>query len=275
MNRGNLKLICSIAFIAIVSAVVLAACKSSTSPDETTWQLVWQDEFNGAINQLPDSTRWGFGIGTDWGNGQLEFDTKRPENASLDGAGNLLIRAIKESYKGQSYTSARISTKGLYQFTYGRVEARMKLPLGQGIWPAFWMLGANDDSVTWPSCGEIDIMELQGQTPSRIYGSVHGPGYSGSKSITKPYNLINDRFDNGFHTFAVEWGSNYVKYFVDNVLYQTITNASVPGAWVYDHPFYIILNLAVGGGYVGSPGATTNFPQTMQIDYVRVYKAAQ
>jgi len=177
-------------------------------------------------------------------------------------------------YKGQSYTSARISTKGLYQFTYGKIEARIKSPWGQGIWPAFWMLGANIDSVTWPGCGEIDIMEEQGQLPSRNHGSIHGPGYSGTASLTKQYDLVNDRFDNDFHTFSLEWSVNTLKFFVDGVLYETVTNADVSGTWVFNHPFYIILNLAVGGSWVGAPSSTgTIFPQTMLVDYVRVYKA--
>ncbi len=273
MNRQKLQLLIITLSAVMTMSVVLTSCKSSTDPEETKWQIVWQDEFNGAVGQLPDTNSWGFNQGSGWGNSQLEYDSNRPENASLDGAGNLVITAIKESYKGQSYSSARISTKGKVQLTYGKVEARMKLPWGQGIWPAFWMLGANEDSVTWPGCGEIDIMELRGQLPSRINGSLHGPGYSGSKAETKQYDLIDDRFDNGFHTFAVEWGVNYVKFYVDNILYQTVASSDVAGTWVYDHPFYIIMNLAVGGNYVGAPSATsTIFPQKMLIDYVRVYK---
>ena len=274
MSHQKLKLSSLFAIAAIMFTVMFAACKNVNSPEETKWQIIWQDEFNGAANQLPDSTKWAYGIGTGWGNAQLEYDTNRPENVSQDGLGNLVIKAMKESYQGQGYTSARISTKGKYQFAYGKIEARIKSPWGQGIWPAFWMLGSNDDSVTWPACGEIDIMEMQGQLPSRNHGSVHGPGYSGTGSITKPFNLNNDRFDNGFHTFGVEWGTDYVKFFVDDILYQTISPADVTGKWVYDHPFYIILNLAVGGSWVGAPSSTsTIFPQTMLVDYVRVYKA--
>ncbi|MBI5216567.1 MAG: glycoside hydrolase family 16 protein [Ignavibacteriae bacterium] len=259
----------------VVIFLALAGCNHTTEPEQPSLSLVWQDEFNGVAGTQIDSTRWSHEIGSGWGNNQLEYDTNRPENISQDGVGNLAITARKEYYKGQSYTSARITTKGLAEFTYGRVEARIKLPVGQGLWPAFWMLGANDDSVTWPKCGEIDIMEYRGQIPNGINGSAHGPNYSGRNAITKPYYLINDRFDNRFHTFAVAWGKDYLKYFVDDTLYQVITPANITGTWVFDHPFYIILNLAVGGDYVGSPNATTPFPQTMLIDWVRVYKEVE
>ena len=275
MNRRTLFSIYFAAVMTITIALMFTACRFSTSPEESSWKIVWQDEFNGSAGTRIDSTRWSAGIGTGWGNNQMEFDTDRPSNVSLDSTGCLAITARKEFYGGQSYSSGRISTKGRFQFTYGRIEARIKLPSGQGIWPAFWMLGANDDSITWPKCGEIDIMELRGQLPNRINGSAHGPDYSGSKAITKPYTLINDRFDNRFHVFAVEWGANYVKYFVDDTLYQTITPSTLAGPWVFNHPFYIILNLAVGGDYVGAPDGSTVFPQTMLVDYVRVYKEAQ
>jgi beta-glucanase (GH16 family) len=148
----------------------------------------------------------------------------------------------------------------------------MQLPWGTGIWPAFWLLGANIDEVDWPQCGEIDIMEYRGQEPSRIHGSLHGPGYSGAEPVTSRYDLVNDRFDTGFHLFAVEWSENVVKWYVDGTLYQTVAAGDVPGQWVYNHPFYIILNLAVGGNYVGPPNENTVFPQTLLIDYIRVYE---
>ncbi|MCB0285915.1 MAG: glycoside hydrolase family 16 protein [Calditrichia bacterium] len=257
-----------------IAAIFLAGCSSSEEPEEEQWELVWSDEFDGTAGVVPDSTKWAFDIGTDWGNAQLEYDTNRPENASLDGQGNLAIVARAESFQGRSYTSARIVTKDLFERTYGRFEARMRLPWGQGIWPAFWLLGANIDDVGWPLCGEIDIMEYRGQEPARIHGSLHGPGYSGGQPVTEQYNLVNDRFDTGFHVFSVEWDANSIKWFVDGNLYQAVKSTDLPGEWVFDHPFFIILNLAVGGNYVGSPNASTVFPQTMLIDYVRVYKAA-
>ena len=146
---------------------------------ERSWQLVWEDEFEGPAGQSPDDSKWKFDIGTDWGNAQLEYDTDRPENASLDGEGNLAITARRESFGGQPFTSARMTTQGLFNQAYGRFEARIKMPWGPGIWPAFWLLGSNIDQVGWPQCGEIDIMEYRGQEPNIIHGTVHGPGYSG------------------------------------------------------------------------------------------------
>jgi beta-glucanase (GH16 family) len=250
----------------------LSACSNSSGPEEPAWQIVWQDEFNGPAGQQPDSTRWGYDIGTDWGNAQLEYDTDRPQNASLDGNGNLAITALEESYLGRNYTSARINTRDLFEPTLGRIEARMQLPWGQGIWPAFWLLGANFDSVGWPMCGEIDIMEYRGQEPITIHGSVHGPGYSGGAAVTNQYDLVGGRFDTEFHVFAVEWRAQEIKWFVDNNLYHTVTPSNVSGAWVFEHPSYIILNLAVGGNYVGPPNTSTTFPQTLLIDWVRVYR---
>ena len=247
-------------------------CTKSSDIKEGNWQLVWEDEFEGEVGLLPDSAKWNFDIGTDWGNQQLEYDTDRPENASLDGNGNLAIVARKESFAGSPFTSARITTKGKFDFTYGRYEARIKMPWGPGIWPAFWLLGSNIDEVSWPQCGEIDVMEYRGNEPHLIHGSVHGPGYSGGNAVTKSFALEQNRFDTDFHIFAVEWGVDYIYFFVDDHLYQVITPEDVDGEWVYDHTFHIILNLAVGGNYVGFPTSDTNFPQTMLVDWVRVYE---
>jgi beta-glucanase (GH16 family) len=242
--------------------------------DRDGWTILWQDDFNGPAGQLPDPGKWRFDIGTDWGNGQLEYDTGRPENASLDGSGNLAITARKESYSGSAYTSARITTQDLFEQEGGLFEARIRLPSGQGIWPAFWLLGANIETVPWPGCGEIDIMEYRGQEPSIIHGSLHGPGYSASQAVTSRYFLPDGRFDTDFHVFSVEWEENSIRWFVDGTLFKTVNRSDVPGEWVYDHPFYIILNVAVGGGFVGFPSADTVFPQTMLVDWVRVYERA-
>jgi len=184
----------------------------------------------------------------------------------------LHIIANKESFLGSGYTSAKILTKGKFEQKYGRFEARIKLPWGQGLWPAFWMLGDTSNASVWPEIGEIDIMENRGQEPTLVNGTVHGPGYSGGESITKAYGLKNNRFDTDFHIFGIEWGENYINFYIDDVLYNQITPANVTGNWVFDHPFYIIINLAVGGNYVGSPNTNTVFPQTMLVDYVRVYQ---
>lgn len=277
---SNFKIILTRFVQLVFISIFFMYCDESTGPQERQWSLVWQDEFNGGAGQSLDTTKWNFDIGDGtlyglppgWGNAQLEYDTDRPENVSLDGQGNLKIVAKKESYMGSAYTSARITTKGLFEKAYGRFEARLKLPWGQGLWPAFWMLGNDIDDVGWPTCGEIDIMEYRGQETSRVHGSLHGPGYSGGNPVTDHYDLANARFDLDFHVFAVEWGTDYIDFYVDDTRYQSVKRGDVPGEWVYDHPFFIILNVAVGGNYVGLPDASTVFPQTMLVDYVRVYE---
>jgi beta-glucanase (GH16 family) len=241
------------------------------------WKLSWSDEFEGSAGTLPDPNHWVFETGGDgWGNNQQEFDTNRAENASLDGSGQLVITARKESYMNRGYTSARIKTQGKFEHTYGRYEARMQIPFGQGIWPAFWMLGNNIGSAGWPSCGEIDIMENIGKEPDTVHGTVHGPGYSGGAGIGAPQKLASGRFADGYHVFAIEWEKDVIRWYVDGKLYQTRTPKDVPtgSKWVYDHPFFIILNLAVGGQWPGNPDGTSTFPQTLKVDYVRVYDRA-
>jgi beta-glucanase (GH16 family) len=166
-------------------------------------------------------------------------------------------------------------TKNKFSAQYGRFEARIKIPYGQGIWPAFWMLGTDIDNVGWPRCGEIDIMENIGREPSITHGTIHGPGYSGGGGLGSSYSLPNNqRFADSFHTFAVEWEPNVLRFYCDGILYKTRTPADLPAGktWVYNHPFFILMNLAVGGDWPGSPDATTVFPQTMLVDYVRVYQ---
>ncbi len=259
-----------VAFAALAVFWVVG-CSPLTDPDRVG--LVWSDEFDGLAGQLPDSTKWQFDIGTDWGNAQLEYDTDHPENVSLDGDGNLAITAIEESFLGSDYTSGRINTWGFFGHEQGRFEARVKLPVGQGIWPAFWLLGDNFQSVGWPTCGEIDILEYRGQEPQIVHGSLHGPGYSGGSAVTGYYYLADEGFDEGFHIFAIEWDSDSITWFVDELAYQTISSSDLPSGspWVFDHSFFIILNVAVGGHFVGPPDASTVFPQTMLVDYVRVY----
>jgi len=240
------------------------------------WKLAWQDEFDGAAGQAPDPGTWTPEVGTGWGNQQLEYDTDRIENAALDGQGNLAITAIKEPYQGSAYTSARLITKGKVEVKRGRVEARIKLPVGQGMWPAFWLLGANIDEVGWPTCGEIDVMEYRGQDPFVALGTLHGPGYSGGSAIGRTYTLpAGAGFDADFHVFAVEWDEGLITWEVDGALYHSVSKQDLPAGtrWVFDDgPFYVILNLAVGGTFVGPPNASTVFPQSMLVDYVRVYE---
>jgi len=262
--------------VIVALAVLGAGCsEDATEPDADT--LIWADEFDGPAGQSPSSERWRFDIGTDWGNDQLEFDTDRPENVALDGNGNLAIVARAEQYEGRDYTSGRIKTKGLFDHEHGRFEARIKLPIGRGLWPAFWLLGSSVDAVGWPACGEIDIMEYRGHEPNLVHGSLHGPGYSGGGAITGRYTLPGDGFDAAFHVFAIEWTATTITWLVDDQVYQRRTAADIPtnALWVFNHDFHIILNLAVGGGYVGDPDASTMFPQTMLVDWVRVYGAGE
>jgi beta-glucanase (GH16 family) len=244
------------------------------------WQLVWSDEFSGADGSLPDATKWTYDQGGGgWGNQELECYTNRATNAQIMG-GNLVITAQQENYTDANgincnYTSARMRTQGLFSQAYGRFEARIKIPQGQGMWPAFWMLGNDIGTNGWPKCGEIDIMENIGKEPGTIHGSLHGPSTSnGESSLTSPFSLpAGQNFADDFHIYAVEWEPGTISFYVDTNLYATFTSSQWPadGTWVFDHPFFIILNVAVGGDWPGSPDATTQFPQTMLVDYVRVY----
>lgn len=283
MNLINkFKIKTKVAFFSFLMLIAMTFVTTGCSNDETQTvvnftELVMQDEFD--IDGNLDSALWSFDIGNGegteagkgWGNNELQYYTDRAENATIQN-GILIITAKKESFEGSNYTSAKILTKGKFEQTYGRFEARIRLPYGQGMWPAFWLLGGNIDEVKWPNSGEIDIMENRGQEPTITNGTVHGPGYSGGLAISKSYDLVNDRFDTGFHVFGIEWGPKYINFYVDDVLYNQITPEDVTGEWVFDHPFYIIINLAVGGSFVGAPNSETSFPQTMLVDYVRVYK---
>jgi beta-glucanase (GH16 family) len=242
------------------------------------WKLVWSDEFEGPANQKPDASKWVFETGGNgWGNNELEYYTSNATNASLDGNGSLVITARSETYQNRNYTSARLKTQGKFEHTYGRFEARIQIPKGQGLWPAFWMLGNDIGTAGWPTCGEVDIMENVGKEPSTVHGTIHGPGYSGGNGLGAPYQLPGKNpFADDFHVYAVEWKSDSIKWFVDDASFETRTPADVPQGdrWVYDHPFFILLNVAVGGQWPGNPDGTTTFPQTMIVDYVRVYDPA-
>jgi len=245
------------------------------------WKLTWSDEFNGPDGSGVDGSKWKADIGgSGWGNSELEYYTNSATNAHLQG-GSLVIRATTEGagqygcwYGTCQYTSARLLTAGKVDVTYGRVEARIKIPAGQGMWPAFWMLGENIGQAGWPTCGEIDIMENIGREPSTVHGSMHGPGYSGNTPETAVYSLPGGaRFSDDYHVFAVEWEPSVVRFYVDGSLYQTRTPADLPPGtkWVYDHSFFMLLNVAVGGQWPGSPDGSTQLPQEMRVDYVRVY----
>lgn len=258
-------------------------CPTARAANPAEWRLIWSDEFNGRRGPTLDSKKWSFDVGGGgWGNNELESYTNRSVNAKVQD-GVLVIRVLKETFTGpdnvtRNYTSARILTKNKFTQTYGRFEARIKLPYGQGIWPAFWMLGYDLDTAGWPSCGEIDIMEYIGREPSLIHGTIHGPGYSGAKGITASYKLSQlKESPDDYHTFAVEWEPGVIRFYVDKQLYKTRTPADLPAgkAWVFNHPFFLVINVAVGGDFPGNPDATTAFPQVMKVDYVRVYQRKQ
>lgn len=260
-----------------VAALFAGCCLFALSaPAQTSpgWSLVWSDEFSQPDGSSPDATKWNFDTGGGgWGNGELEYYTSRTNNARIVG-GMLVIETRQESYSGSNYTSARLKTQGKWSWKYGRVEARIQIPRGQGMWPAFWMLGTNITKVSWPTCGEIDIMENIGKEPTLVHGTVHGPGYSGANGIGGPCALPGKpTFADDFHIYAVEWTTNKIKWFVDSYQYFSVNPASLPTntTWVYTQPQFVLLNVAVGGGWPGNPDGTTTFPQQMLVDYVRVY----
>jgi beta-glucanase (GH16 family) len=243
-------------------------------------RLVWQDEFDGSAGTTFDRAKWTADTGGGgFGNQEREFYTTRPENVALDGNGHLVITARIDSagntcwYGTCRYTSARLKTQGLFAQAYGRFEARLRVPRGQGLWPAWWMLGANIDVVDWPQGGEIDVMENIGREPGIVHGTAHGPGYAGAAGIGRADTLSQGAYADDFHVFAIEWRPNDIRWYVDGRLYHDMTPADLPTgtSWVFDHPFFLLLNVAVGGGWPGDPDSTTTFPQQMVVDYVRVY----
>jgi beta-glucanase (GH16 family) len=236
---------------------------------EPGWSLIWSEEFDGAAGSPVDPDTWQPEIGGHgWGNEELQYYTGGSENASLDGAGNLAI-VVRQS--DSQYTSARLISKDRVAFTYGLVQAGIQLPTGRGIWPAFWLLGQNIDEVGWPQCGEIDVMENVGQNPGVVHGTVHGPGYSGSSGVTASHDA-GTSLAGDFHVYSVNWERNRIRWYLDDQLYSTVTPADVRGnPWVFDHDFFLLLNVAVGGTLPGNPDSSVTFPQTMLIDYIRVY----
>ena len=238
-------------------------------------RLVWSDEFtSGSLN----GNDWTYETGDGcpglcgWGNNELEYYTNRPENLYFQN-GNMVIEARKENFSGRNYTSAKIVTRGKKIVKFGRIEIRAKLPKGKGIWPAIWMLPQNSVYGGWPKSGEIDIMELVGHEPNKVYGTVHfGPGPA-SIQFSRGYTLAATDFSNDFHVFSIVWDSNFIQWLVDGHLYASFTKTDVGSAtYPFNEDFYFIINLAVGGNWPGSPDATTTFPQQLVVDYIRVYQ---
>ncbi len=262
---------------------LLSLCLLVVEGRAESWHLIWSDEFNGPAGAGIDTNKWTAETGGDgWGNQELEFYTASPRNAALDGQGCLTITALKSAahtfhtkYGNGCYSSARIITAKKFSVKYGRIQARIRIPAGQGLWPAFWMLGESFPTAGWPACGEVDIMENVGKQPDTISGSLHGPGYFGDHGRTAEYHLPRHApFAAAFHVFAVEWEAGEIRWYCDDHLYERRTTADVPAGkpWVFDKPFFLLLNLAVGGDWPGNPDATTPFPAIMAVDYVRVYQ---
>ncbi|MDQ2710719.1 MAG: glycoside hydrolase family 16 protein [Acidobacteriota bacterium] len=260
--------------------IQMSALSTAMAAEAPHGKLIWSDEFDGTAGTLPDSSKWSIETGGGgYGNHELESYTNRPENVQQRD-GNLVITARKEPFTGsdkiqRNYTSARLQTKGHFAQAYGRFEARMQLPSGKGIWPAFWLLGDNVDTAHWPECGEIDVLETIGD-PHTIYSTLHGPGYSGKNAISAKFPLpAGVAVDDGFHVYAVEWTPERIRFLFDDQLIVERTPKDLPAGsrWVYDHPFFILLNFAVGGDWPGSPNEQTLFPQKLLVDYVRVYDA--
>jgi beta-glucanase (GH16 family) len=265
------------------AGIFVAAARSGRADrqarsSELRWTLSWSDEFDGADGSAPDPAKWTAETGgSGWGNNELEYYTARRTNSRVE-KGNLVIEALQEKFTGpdgvsREYTSARLKTEKLFTQKYGKFEARIRIPEGQGMWPAFWMLGDDIPTAGWPACGEIDIMENIGRESGTVHGTIHGPGYSGDKSLGAPYRVSGGNVADDFHLFGVEWEPKEIRFYVDGQLYETRTPADLPAGtrWVFDHPFFLLLNVAVGGGWPGNPDASTKFPQQMLVDYVRVY----
>ena len=273
----------------VVTALLLSACSTAaivSTPSPITWTQVWSDEFDGAAGASIDATKWNYqtadgckeGI-CGWGNNEKEYYTDASDNISLNGQGQLMIVArtapagLTCYYGPCRYTSGKVTTRDKMLAQPGRVVARIKLRRGQGLWPAFWMLGHSYPVTPWPAAGELDVMENKGSQPSTTSSAVHGPGYSGATPFAHAHDLSSGTLSDDFHTFAVEWDALRVRFFVDDAVHYEITRHALEqyGNSILDQPYFVILNLAVGGHFDGDPQSDAIFPATMLVDYVRVY----
>ena len=253
------------------STPVNTATNADPHPYADYTEQVWSDEFN---DTSLDATKWSYEVQDQWFNNELESTTSSRNNVNLSN-GNLNITAIKENYNGHQYTSGRINTKGKKEFVFGRYDVRAKLPKGKGIWPAIWMLGANDSQAAWPACGEIDIMELKGSAPTVNYTTMHyGNTVATHQQKGTAYPLPSGDFSTDFHLFSLVRSQNQLDFYIDGNKYYTLTANDV-SPYPFNNPFYAILNLAVGGDFDGNPDASTTFPQTMQVDYVKFLQYKQ
>ncbi len=277
ISRSLRRAAAAFAAALVTSALVLPV--QSAPAAAAIGGLTWQDEFNAPAGTPVDQSKWRFDVGGHgWGNNERQYYTNSTSNAVHDGQGNLVITARRENpanyqchYGRCEYTSARLLTSATFSQAYGRFEARIKIPRGQGIWPAFWMLGNNFGSVGWPASGEIDIMENIGREPNTVHGTIHGPGYSGGGGIGGS-RTIGQPLADTFHTYRVDWEPNVIRWYLDGQEFFRVDPGRLGGnRWVFDHPFFMILNVAVGGEWPGYPDGSTQFPQQMLVDYVRVY----
>jgi beta-glucanase (GH16 family) len=271
MSTSKFRKLRRAAALLAVSSLLVLGQQALTAPAAEA-AATFTDDFNGSAGAAVDGSKWQLETGDNVNNHERQYYTSGTNNAQLDGQGHLVITAKKENpgnyncwYGRCEYTSARLNTSGKFTQAYGHFETRMKLPRGQGMWPAFWMLGGGN----WPTDGEIDIMENVGFEPNTVHGTIHGPGYSGAGGIGAAYSGPN--FSDDFHTYAIDWSPNQIKWYVDGNLYQTRTPSDLNGnRWVYDHNFFVIMNLAVGGYWPGDPNSSTQFPQQLVVDYVHV-----
>lgn len=254
-------------------------------PVRRGWSLAWEESFDGPAGTPPDPATWGYDLGDGsaagipgWGNGERQWYTDAPDNVALDGDGHLVITALVAEegldchYGPCEYTSARILTRDRFEFQYGWLEARIQVPGGFGLWPAFWLLGSDIGAVGWPRSGEIDVMEHVGRRPTEILGTLHGPGYSGSSGISGRIDL-GEPVSDDFHVVAVEWEPDRIAWYVDGVRYHEVSREGVaPADWVFDQPFFLLLNVAVGGTLGGPVYPDTDFPARMLVDHVRLYQ---
>lgn len=265
----NLKI-----YALLMAGMLMAACQRKAAPGAGAgWKLVWSDEFNGA--GLPDTTKWDYNTGGNgFGNNELQYYTRaRTQNARVEN-GRLIITARKEDWENRHYTSAKLVTKGIAEWQYGKITVRAKLPTGRGMWPAIWMLASTPD-MKWPDDGEIDIMEQVGFDPRRIHGSVHTKKYNHVIGTQKTAIDTVPDATTAFHDYSIVWTAEKIETYIDDKKYFSFDNEhGGPAAWPFDHPFYLILNVAVGGNWGGQKGIDDAiFPQQMEIEYVKVYKA--
>jgi beta-glucanase (GH16 family) len=267
-----------------VMLVSIEACLSSQASQDTharlrggLGSLAWADEFNGRRGRLPNPRKWSLETGYGWGDGELQSYTDRRSNVSLDGEGHLAITARRERYRGAdgrtaNYTSARINSRAKFEFAYGRVEARIRMPHGRGLLPAFWALGSNLDSVGWPASGELDIVEVYGDDPYTVHGTLHGPRRGHEHFALEATRRTRDSLADGFHVYGVLWSPGRVVFRLDGEVYAVRTRSDLPAGstWRFEHPFFLLFTLAVGPRWLGSPDATTPWPATMLVDWVRV-----